>query len=196
MEENKVLELIWETEADRLRVDVKLNLGAKKAGLRLMENVVLNEEPEKALLNIITKRELWRVAQGQYDPLGLLCAFTIRFKILMRSIVEERSQKVAGWDVPVPAGTNEEFRRVFSHLGNCEPSPSRGRQSPRRRWWANLCCWYSGMAQRWRAVHWPSCDGRWLMAQDSAGYLQARQGWCRSAKSQFPGWSWWEHCWP
>jgi hypothetical protein len=82
-----------------------------------MENIELGEEPEKALPEVITKRELWRVAQGQYDPLGLLCAFTIRFKILMRSIVEETSQKVTGWDDPVPAGTNEEFRRVISHLG-------------------------------------------------------------------------------
>jgi hypothetical protein len=86
-EQRKVLGLIWETEADRLKVDVKLNLGAKKAGLHLMENIELSEGPEKALPEVITKRELWRVAQGQYDPLGLLCAFTIRFKILMRSIV-------------------------------------------------------------------------------------------------------------
>jgi hypothetical protein len=116
-EPHKVLGLIWETEADRLRVDIKLNLGAKKAGLHLMENIELNEEPEKALPEVITKRELWRVAQGQYDLLGLLCAFTIRFKILMRSIVEETSQKVTGWDDPVPAGTNEAFRKVVSHLG-------------------------------------------------------------------------------
>jgi hypothetical protein len=115
-EPHKVLGLIWETEADRLRVDVKLNLGAKKAGLHLMENVVLEDEPEKALLEVITKRELWRVAQGQYDPLGLLCSFTIRFKILMRSLVEEASHKVVGWDKLVPAGTNKEFRRVVSHL--------------------------------------------------------------------------------
>jgi hypothetical protein len=116
-EPHKVLGLIWETEADRLRVDVKLNLGAKKAGLHLMENVVLDEEPEKALPEVITKWELWRVAQGQYHPLGLLCAFTIRFKILVRSIAGEASQKVAGWDELVPTGTNEEFRKVVSHLG-------------------------------------------------------------------------------
>jgi hypothetical protein len=36
---------------------------------------------------------------------------------LMRSIAEEASQKVAGWDELVPAGTNEEFRKVVSHLG-------------------------------------------------------------------------------
>jgi hypothetical protein len=70
-EPRKVLGLIWETEADRLKVDVKLNLGAKRAGLHLKENIELSEEPEKALPEAITKRELWRVAQGQYDPLGL-----------------------------------------------------------------------------------------------------------------------------
>ncbi len=116
-EPHKVLGLIWETEADRLRVDVKLNLGAKKAGLHLMENIELGKEPEKALPEVITKRELWRVAQGQYDPLGLLCDFTIRFKILMRSIVGETSQKVTGWDDDLPTGTNEEFPKVVSHLG-------------------------------------------------------------------------------
>jgi hypothetical protein len=66
---------------DRLRVDVKLNLGAKRAGLHLMDNVELNNEPEKALPEVITKRELWRVAQSQYDLLGLLCVFTILFKV-------------------------------------------------------------------------------------------------------------------
>ncbi len=120
-EPHKVLGLIWETEADRLRVDVKLNLGAKKAGLHLMENVVLEDEPEKVLPEVVTKRELWRVAQGQYDPLALLCSFTIRFKILMRSLVEEASHKVVSWDKLVPAATNKEFRRVVSHLVNCEP---------------------------------------------------------------------------
>jgi hypothetical protein len=38
----------------------------------------------------------------------------------MRSIVEETSQKVTSWDDPVPAGTNEEFRKVVSHLGELQ----------------------------------------------------------------------------
>ncbi len=46
-EPHKVLGLIWETEEDRLRVDVKLNLGAKKAGLHLVDNLELEEEPGK-----------------------------------------------------------------------------------------------------------------------------------------------------
>ncbi len=56
------------------------------------------------------------MAQGQYDPLGLLCAFTIRFKVLMRSMMEEASGKVVVWDEPIPTGTNKEFQQVVSHL--------------------------------------------------------------------------------
>ncbi|MFN9941452.1 MAG: hypothetical protein ACK56I_18430, partial [bacterium] len=40
-EPHKVLGLIWRTEEDTLKVDVKLNLGAKKAGLHLMDNLEL-----------------------------------------------------------------------------------------------------------------------------------------------------------
>jgi hypothetical protein len=117
-EPRKVLGLIWETETDRLKVDVKLNLGAKRAGLHLKENIELSDEPENALPEAVTKRELWRVAQGQYDPLGLLCVFTVRFKILMRNIVGEGPPKVSGWDDPVPANVNKEFREVITHLGS------------------------------------------------------------------------------
>jgi hypothetical protein len=87
----KVLGLIWETQEDRLMVDVKLNLGPKKAGLKLEEDVDLTSNIEGDLPGLITKRELWRVAQGQYDPLGLLCTYTVRFKIVMRSLAEEQS---------------------------------------------------------------------------------------------------------
>ncbi len=41
---------------------MKLNLGAKNAGLHLMENVELDDEPEKALPEVILKRVLWRGA--------------------------------------------------------------------------------------------------------------------------------------
>jgi hypothetical protein len=117
-EPHKVLGLIWKTEEDQLKVGVKLNLGARKAGLHHLDNVELEEELEKALPDVITKRELWRVAQGQYDPLTLLCGFTVRFKILMRSLAEESTGRVVVWDDPVPGGTNKEFREVVKHLAD------------------------------------------------------------------------------
>jgi hypothetical protein len=49
------------------------------------------------------------VAQGHYDPLGLLCAFTIRFKIIMRSLSGEEEGISMGWDEPVLASVESDF---------------------------------------------------------------------------------------
>jgi hypothetical protein len=46
-EPREVLGLIWETQEDRLMVDVKLNLGPKKAGLKLEEDVDLTSNIEE-----------------------------------------------------------------------------------------------------------------------------------------------------
>jgi hypothetical protein len=81
-----------------------------------MENIELSEGPEKALPEVITKRELWKVAKGQYDPLGLLC------------LVGEASKKVTDWDDPVPASTN-----WSPTWWSCGPLHSRGPHSPRKR---------------------------------------------------------------
>ena len=81
----KVLGLIWETERDGLRIDVKVNFSEKQRGARTAPEADLEEEMEDFAPEVINKRVLWRVAQGQYDPLGLLCVFTIQFKLLMRT---------------------------------------------------------------------------------------------------------------
>jgi hypothetical protein len=66
-DERKVLGLIWDTERDQLQVDVKVNFSCKKRGAR--------EEPDESLTELettvperITKRALYRVVMGQYDP--------------------------------------------------------------------------------------------------------------------------------
>jgi len=196
-EPHKVLGLIWETEANRLRVDVKLNLGAKKVGLHPMENIKLDEEPEKALPDVITKRELWRVAQGQYDPLGLLCAFTIRFKILMRSIVEETSQKVTSWDDPVPAGTNEEFRKVVSHLGELQAITFPRAAKPKEEVVGKPMLLIFGDGST--AASCALAYLRWQMADGTVQcrLLAGKTRVARSAKFQFQGWNWWDRrpCW-
>jgi hypothetical protein len=109
-EPRKVLGLIWETQEDKLQVDVKLNTGGKIGGARIQEDL------SQALPGTITKRILWRVAQGLYDPLGLLCAFTIRFKIVMRSLSDEEEGERIGWDDQVPAQVQANFQEVLGHL--------------------------------------------------------------------------------
>ncbi len=58
------------------------------------------------------------MAQGQYDPLGLLCGYTVRFKILMRSLAKESNGRVVGWNKSLPEGTNKEFQEVVKHLAD------------------------------------------------------------------------------
>ncbi len=191
-EPHKVLGLIWETEVDHLRVDMKLNLGAKRAGLHLMDNVELDNEPGKALPEIITKRELWRVAQSQYDPLGLLgclCVFTIRFKVLMRSMVEEASGKVSGWDEPIPAGTNKEFRQVVSHLAELRAITFPRAAKPKEAVVCKPMLLIFGEGSTTA-----SCALAYLRWQMANGMVQCRllaekMRVAPSAKSQFLGWS-------
>jgi hypothetical protein len=47
---------------------------------------------------------MWRVVQGQFDPLALLCAYIIQFKLLMQNLIDKR-RKVIGWDDKMLAAT-------------------------------------------------------------------------------------------
>jgi hypothetical protein len=94
--------------------------------------------------------------QSQYYPLGLLCAFSIRFKVLMQSMVQEASGKVTGWDEPVPEGTNKEFQQVVSHLAELRAITFPRAAKPRRQWWTSPCCGYLGTAPQRPAARWPS----------------------------------------
>ncbi len=75
------------------------------------------------------------MAQGLYDPVGLLCAFTIRFKIVMRSLSDEEEGGRVGWDDQVPAHVEADFREILGYLKDLKkvsfprsmwPEPSRG----------------------------------------------------------------------
>jgi hypothetical protein len=62
----------------------------------------LEDEFNAFSLGKITKRMLCRVARDQYDSLGLIYAYTIKFKLLMRNTTHEKG-KVTSWDEEVPA---------------------------------------------------------------------------------------------
>jgi hypothetical protein len=195
-EPHKVLGLIWDKEEDRLRVDVELNLGAKRAGLHFQDNVELEDEPEKALPDVITKRELWRVAQGQYNPLGPLCGYTVRFKILMRSLAEESNGRVVGWDGPVPEGTNKEFREVVKHLANLRAITFRRAAKPREAVLGKPTLMIFGDGSTLASC--VLAYLRWQMADRSVQcpILTGKTRVAPKCKSPSPGWSWSGHCWP
>ena len=71
----RVLGLIWDTEADLLRFNVTC------------------EKIPSDLLNGIgcpTKREVLRVVMSVFDPLGMLSPFTLKAKILLRRYLAKR----------------------------------------------------------------------------------------------------------
>ena len=84
--QKKVLGQWWDTQQDRILVDVKVNYGGKKKGARIEEDADL-DDIEVSMPELITKRIVWRVAQGQYDLLGLLSVYLIKLKLLMRDPV-------------------------------------------------------------------------------------------------------------
>jgi hypothetical protein len=75
----------------------------------------LEEEVDSFVPDRITKRMLWRVVQGQYDPMGLLSAYTVKFKLLMRNLSQENG-RVIGWDEELPPAVAEEFKATLRDL--------------------------------------------------------------------------------
>ena len=111
----KVLGLIWNTETDRLKVDIKVNFAGKRGGAKLGPDLNLEtfeEEVDDKFPEEITKRIVWRIAQGQYDPLGLVSPYMVKLKLMMRKLTREDG-KVTHWDTPVSPGISEEFKQVI-----------------------------------------------------------------------------------
>jgi hypothetical protein len=109
----KVLGLRWDTERDEICVDIKLNFGEKIKGAYLHEEAPL-ADPESALPHIITRKILWRVAQSQYDPLGLLSMYMVRWKLFMRKVTLKG--KGGGWESPLDKEEEDKFRRLLRDL--------------------------------------------------------------------------------
>jgi hypothetical protein len=109
----KVLGLRWDTQEDEICVDIKLNYGLKVKGAYLEEDAPL-ADPESALPQVITRRVLWRVAQSQYDPLGLLSVSMVKWKLLMRKVTLKG--KEGGWETTLDKEEEEEFRQLLRDL--------------------------------------------------------------------------------
>jgi hypothetical protein len=109
----KVLGLRWDTQEDKICMDIKLNYGEKVKGAYLEEDALL-ADPESALPQVITRRVLWRVAQSQYDPLGLLSVYMVKWKLLMRKVTLKG--KEGGWETPLDKEEEEEFRQLLRDL--------------------------------------------------------------------------------
>jgi hypothetical protein len=70
--------------------------------------------PKAILPSQITRRLLWRLAQSQYDPLGLLSIYMVRWKLLMRRVSME--EKVMHLYSALNAEDETEFRALLNDM--------------------------------------------------------------------------------
>ncbi len=126
-----VLGVKWVTKVDKIAVEIKVNFHAKIRGIRAGPDLDLEALARGSLdgvPTILTKRLIWRVALGQFDPFGLLCPFLLRLKLTMRSLsagptgdgeaqhqtgpVRGSVGATSGWDSKI----HDEARRDFLEL--------------------------------------------------------------------------------
>jgi len=75
---NKLLGVLWDSQADKLLVDLAKLLS------------YANSLP-------ITKQSILKISTNIFDPLGLLSSFIVRLKLLFRSLCSDQ----VNWDDPV-----------------------------------------------------------------------------------------------
>ena len=88
-----VLGLRWDVVSDVLQFKFKASLDA----------------PEK-----LTKRYVLSIANSIYDPIGLLTPFTVKVKIILRSIWAHEPK--LGWDCPLPKPIEREWMELLRQI--------------------------------------------------------------------------------
>ena len=107
----RVLGLGWNPANDTIVFEVSLNFSPKKRGVRKGPNLSETDLPS-SLPNILTRRIVLEQVMKIYDPLGLICPFTLMAKVYLR---ETWSRKLE-WDDQLPADLCKNWFNFFTAL--------------------------------------------------------------------------------
>ena len=107
----RVLGLGWKLAKDTIVFEVTLNFSPKKRGIRTGPDLTDTDVP-RALPTILTRRIVLEQVMKIYDPLGLICPFTLFAKIYLR---ETWSRKFE-WDDQLPVDLCNKWFKFFSAL--------------------------------------------------------------------------------
>ena len=110
---SKVLGVVWDTVTDQLYYKAKLNFSEKKRKLRSNPDLELSQIKEEFPKDL-TRRMVLSQVNGIYDPIGLLCPFVLKAKILLRDITSVG----AGWDEPLPEEVRAKWLSFFTEMFN------------------------------------------------------------------------------
>ena len=106
----KVLGHVWDPKEDKLSVQVSVNLSKKARSGERMEPDLGVEDVPRLMDMVLTRRKLLSFTMAQYDPLGLICPLTIKYKIALKDLVSSG----ADWDQPLEGEQRDRWRKLLS----------------------------------------------------------------------------------
>ena len=107
----RVLGVEWRPTEDKLVFKLKLRLPQKDCRGRVAPDLMV-DTVEVVDSTIFTRRKCLQMAAQIFDPIGLLCAYTVRFKILQRDIIAHE----LGWDDVLPDDMQEQWKELLREV--------------------------------------------------------------------------------
>ncbi len=92
------------------------------------------------------------MAQSQYDPLGLLSVYMVKWKLLMRKVTIKG--KEGNWETPLDKEEEEEFRQLLRDLKELREIRFPRCVQPLGGSSGGRYCWYSGTDRGKPAALW------------------------------------------
>ena len=157
---SKVLGLAWTPQDDTIQMKLVFNLhkrnGASKAGPDLtIDDLHIISELD------FTKRICLTLSAQIFDPLGLVCCFTITFKLMLRVIVQHE----LGWDEPLPTPLQVSWRKWIQEAIQAAPlNFPRSLMVPGVVGRPELCLFWDGSDVAYAGciyIRWKLEDGTW-----------------------------------
>ena len=106
-----VLGILYLPQEDLFVFNFAIHLSPKKRGVRLEPPIDLTNLYRLDTI-ILTPRLVVGMVNSFYDPLGLMCAWTIKFKILMQKMVIYNNHSL-DWDDPLPNQLVKEWHQLI-----------------------------------------------------------------------------------
>ena len=107
----RVLGVEWEATDDRLVFKLALRLPQKDSKGRVAPDLLV-DTVEVVNSTIYTRRKCLQMSAQIFDPLGLLVAYTVRFKILQREIIAHDLD----WDDVLPDNMQEQWKELLREV--------------------------------------------------------------------------------
>ena len=114
-DKTRVLGVVWNPVEDTLLIPAVLNFSPKRQGIHTGPDLLVGDVPN-AIPEILTRRSVLSQVMRIYDPLGILCPFTLLAKVYLR----ETWLRKLGWDEPLPPDLHEKWLVYFTRMYDME----------------------------------------------------------------------------